>query len=226
MLKCEELSKQFVRNIKGSDSNVITAVKKTNLEFTGGEIVAIKGRSGSGKSTLLNMLSGLLCPTAGKVYFETSDIYSMNDDERSHFINSRFGYIPQSSGGIYSLNMIENILLPSYLFKGDSKKVDNGFLDELIEFFELKDLTNAFPGELSGGELRRMAVIRAILGHPDVIFADEPTGDLDPDNTDRVFEVFRREAERGAGVIIVSHDEEVEKYADKVYTMSNGILKV
>ncbi|MBR1591569.1 MAG: ABC transporter ATP-binding protein [Ruminococcus sp.] len=221
MLRAEKISKEFIREMRGT--NRFTAVSETDFNISGGELAVITGRSGSGKSTFLNMLAGLLTPTGGKVFFEDTDIYSLSDRELSRLRNQKTGFIPQGQTAIHSLNVIENILLPCSLY-GEYNEADVKYAYELMERLDILNLENVFPKELSGGEIRRMSIARALIKKPVIILADEPTGDLDDGNTRTVFEFFRDISKNGSAVIIVTHETDSEKYADRVLRMNGGVL--
>lgn len=217
-INAKHIKKDFYRKTKGT--NLFTAVQSADITLREGELMVIKGRSGGGKSTLMNMLSGILHPTEGEVYYDDTDIYSLSDEELSLFRNKHIGYIPQGKSAISSLNVAENIIMPGMLY-GDPDPKD---ADELMERFDIAPLKNAMPDELSGGELRRMSIARALFMNPQVLFADEPTGDLDDENTQVVFEALRKVADGGTSVFMVTHEEGAEAYADKVFRMDAGVL--
>ena len=219
-LKAEGISKKYPRI--SANSNFFYAVKKTSVEIKEGSISAVMGRSGSGKTTLLNMLGGLLTPSDGKVTLDGTDIYFLSDDERSKLINSSIGIIPQGQSGIDSLTVKENIILPYSLYHKDDRA--DAYASKLIEFVGLKDIADCYPSQLSGGELRRMAIARALINHPGIILADEPTGDLDDENTRSVLELFRKVADDGVTVLMVTHDDIAGNYADCIYKMDGGAL--
>ena len=217
-IRAEKIKKEFYRKSKGT--NIFAAVNTCDFIMEEGTLTVIKGRSGGGKSTLMNMLSGILQPTEGKILYGDVDIYSMKDKELSEYRNRHIGYVPQGKSAIVSLSVIENIMLPEILY-GESN--EDGAV-ELMDKFGITHLRDAMPEELSGGELRRMAIARALIRKPEVLFADEPTGDLDDDNTVIVFEALREIANNGTAVLMVTHENDAEKYADKIYRMDAGEL--
>lgn len=219
-LRAENIEKCFIRAGKGT--NIFTAVKSLSLTLDEGKVTVLMGRSGSGKTTLLNMLSGLLTPAKGKVFLDDEDIYSLDDKRLSRLRNQYFGVIPQGQTAIHSLTVLENILLPYNLY-GDTP--DEDYAHRLMEELDISSLADVRPSELSGGELRRMAAARAVIRRPKVIFADEPTGDLDDENTIRVFGFMKRLAEEGAAVFIVTHENDAKTYADVLYKMDCGTLE-
>ena len=221
VVKAEKISRTFLRNKAGT--NFFYAVQKTDFQAESGELIEIVGKSGSGKSTFLNMLAGLLTPTDGKVYIGDTDLYLSEDGERSQFRNENIGVIPQGQTGLLSLTVLENVLLPSKIYgKCDGEKIVRA--EELLKAVGLYDLKDVYPNELSGGEMRRMAIARALIMQPSVILADEPTGDLDEENTALVMGLLKKAAKGGAAVIMVTHDKDALSYADKVYSMSGGVL--
>ena len=220
-LTARNVTKEFIRVTK--NSNCFTAVDNVTLELSGGELSVLMGRSGSGKTTLLNMLSGLSEPTSGSVELDDKSLYALDDKELSRLRNISFGVIPQGQTAIHSLSVFENIMLPFTLYK-EGNEQDEAYAKELMKRLDILHLENAKPSELSGGELRRMAIARAVIRHPAVIFADEPTGDLDDENTLAVFEFLKASAREGAAVLVVTHENDAKDYADKLYTMSAGKL--
>ena len=217
----EKLTKRFYREMR--DSNQFTAVDGVDLALEKGKLTVLTGRSGSGKTTALNMLSGLLLPTEGKVLLDEKDIYRLTDKELSKLRNRQMGVIPQGQTAIHSLNVFENIMLPYSLYGEDgAEDKASDYADDLMERLGIAKLAGAKPSELSGGELRRMAIARSLIRRPDYIFADEPTGDLDDENTAEVFGFLRSCADDGAAVLIVTHEGCASDYADEVIRMSAG----
>ena len=222
ILKGEGIAKEFIRESRGS--NRFTAVSDTDIILEAGKLTVLNGRSGSGKTTLLNMLCGLLPPTRGKVLLDSEDIYSLDDKRLSRLRNQRFGIIPQGQTAIHSLTVKENILLPCTLY-GSPDSSDEARAKELMERLAIAGLSEIRPAELSGGELRRMSIARALIRRPEVIFADEPTGDLDDENTAAVFGFLQNAAKEGAAVLVVTHESLAADYADSVLAMTAGKLK-
>jgi putative ABC transport system ATP-binding protein len=228
ILEAKAISKQFKR--VRHDSNIFYAVKDVSLELKEGHFYVISGHSGSGKSTLLHMLCGLLAPSGGNILLDGADLYALCDDELSHLRNRTFGFLPQGQTAIYSLNVLENVLVP-YTLHGSHAGREEGFdtADKyalsLLDKMGIKDLAHIMPSELSGGEIRRMAIARALIRKPAFLFADEPTGDLDHENTQIILKMFRNLADRGMCVFLVTHDTDAYEYGDVIFQMDNGILR-
>ena len=218
-LKAEGVSRQYFRQSKLS--NVFLAVNETSLILPAGQLTEITGRSGSGKSTLLHMLAGLLTPTTGRVLLGSTDLYALDDAERSKLRSKSSGVIPQGQTALRSLTVLENVKLPCMMY-GDEVADDTAL--ELLECVGLAALRDAWPNELSGGELRRLAIVRALLRKPAVLLADEPTSNLDDENTRAVLRLLRQYADEGAAVLLVTHEREAAEYADRLLCMSDGIL--
>lgn len=220
LLKAEKVTKKYFR--KSAGKNYFYAVSETDLVLEKGKITAITGRSGSGKSTLLNMFAGLLSPSSGRVLFDDTDIYSLDDKKLSVLRNRYFGVIPQGQTGLDSLTVMENVKLPFVLYNKDGKAQERA--EALLEKVGIDGLADAYPKELSGGEVRRLAIARALINAPEVILADEPTGDLDDENTAAVLKLLREAADEGAAVLLVTHDSDARDHADILYRMNSGNL--
>ena len=218
ILKAEGISKTFFRETGGA--NYFYAVSPLSLELPSESVTVLTGRSGSGKTTLLNMLAGILEPSEGKVWLDSTDLYALKDDALSRLRNERIGVVPQGRSAVDTLTVLENILLPAKLY-GRNEPAEEA--RRRMEAFGIEDLAGAMPRELSGGELRRMAIIRAMIQDPDVLFADEPTGDLDDENTEKVLSALRAFAhEQKKAVFIVTHEQDARQYADRVFRMEKG----
>ncbi len=217
-VRAEKVTKTFFRKREGT--NIFTAVEPCDITLSPGRLTVIGGRSGSGKSTLINMLSGILRPDSGKVLYEGRDIYEMSDEELSRFRGENIGYIPQGRSVIPTLTVLENVEMPMFL----TGAVDTDKALDLMEQFSIAHLADAMPRSLSGGELRRMAIARSLVRSPKVLFADEPTSDLDDENTQIVFGFLRDIARGGTAVLAVTHEEDAYRYADLVLRMEAGKL--
>ena len=213
--------KAYGISVKNSSGKYI--LESLDFFLEEGKVTLIGGRSGSGKTTLLSVLAGLQRPAEGEVFYGDLDIYKMTDGEAALYRNREIGLTPQGQSALYNLTVKENILLPSRI--GDGSGDQGAYADELMSKLGIEDLKDSYPDKMSGGEIRRMAIARALINRPAFVFADEPTGDLDDENTKKVFELFRETARGGAAVLIVSHEQEAERYADKIYLMESGKLK-
>ena len=221
ILEATGLSKEFARARGGK--RVFTAVHPLDTGLDEGQLTVISGHSGSGKSTLLTMLAGILTPTAGHVHVDGTDLYALRDEERSRLRNARIGLVPQGNTALRALTVLDNVLLPSVLYSRDEAPAARG--RELLTTVGLADLAEAKPTELSGGELRRMAIARALLMEPSIVLADEPTAGLDSANATAVLTLLRDAANAGAAVLVVSHETEARHFADRSYTMEDGHLR-
>ncbi len=217
------MSQIVVNNIKkyyGKKDNIVKAVDGISLEVENGKFTAVIGTSGSGKSTLLHCLAGLDKPTSGEVILGNKNIYSLNDDELSRIRRQEFGFIFQSFNLIPVLNVYDNIILPIQL---DGKKEDKEYIMNIIKKVGLEDQLKKFPNELSGGQQQRVAIARALSNKPAVIFADEPTGNLDSKTTEEVMSLLRSTvSELNQTLLMITHDENIAKEADRVITISDG----
>ena len=219
IVRLENVRKQYFR--KGRQQALhFDAVSGVDLSLHAGALVELVGRSGSGKSTLLNMAAGLVTPTEGKVFFEERDIYALDDAELSRLRNDSFGIVPQGQTPLFNLTVIENVKFPYLMYRSDDG-VDSRAM-ELLSMLGIEELAECYPSELSGGEMRRMAIARALICKPKVIYADEPTGDLDDENTRIVLEVLRKAADGGAAVLVVTHEQAAADYADSIIHMDAG----
>ena len=220
-LKAEKIGRMYFRSRK--NTNFFYAVESLDFGLKEGCITAVTGRSGSGKTTFINMLGGLLTPSSGRVLLDETDIYALADRELSRLRNRHFGIIPQGQTGMQSLTVLENVMLPAAMYGKAAEKKERAEL--LLERLGIGELREVYSNELSGGELRRMSAARALINDPGIIIADEPTADLDADTTLLVMGLLKDCAEKGASVLLVTHDKDVLPYADIVYTMEKGKLK-
>ncbi len=220
-LRAENISMRYFR--KRGEANFFEAVCPVSLTLKSGEMTVLKGKSGSGKTTLTHILAGLLNPSDGKVFLDETNLYALNDADLSRLRNEKIGVIPQGRSAVDTLTVYENILMPGMLYgKGEDRTAK---AEEWMEKLGIAELRDAMPAELSGGELRRLAIARVLAGDPDVILAAEPTGDLDDENTQIVLEAFHSFAhEKNRLVFIVTHESDVLPYADRIMTMENGRL--
>ena len=218
IVNAENISRRYFRKTGGA--NYFYAVKPVTLEIAAREVAVLTGRSGSGKTTLLHMLSGLLAPTEGRVLIDGTDLYGLDDRALSRLRGERIGVAPQGRSAIGTLTVLENILLPAKLY---GRPLPTKAAVQWMEQLGIAPLRDARPAELSGGELRRMAIVRALSQSPDFLFADEPTGDLDDENTTLVLSAFHDYAhEQKKAVFVVTHENDALRYADTVYQMNGG----
>lgn len=219
ILEAHDIEKWFFRG-RGS-SNRFFAVERTNLSLEPGMVTVLTGRSGSGKTTLMNMLAGLLSPDNGTVMADGQDLYRLSDAALSRLRNQHFGMIPQGADLFPELTVMENILLPQGIICPVDPDIEKNACI-LLEQMNILPLERVFAKELSGGERRRVCVARALAGKPEIIFADEPTSELDDENVKVVLSVLRQAADDGAAVMIVTHDREALDYADVTARMDGG----
>ncbi|MDF2505933.1 ABC transporter ATP-binding protein [Clostridium sp.] len=215
ILKVENLNKTY-----GKGDNQVKALKDINLTVSKGEFVAIIGASGSGKSTLLHLLGGLDRPTSGKVIIDGESIYDYKEDRLAIFRRRKIGFVFQFFNLIPVLDVEENIALPALM---DNDKVDKSYLGEIIEILGLKDRKNHLPSELSGGQQQRVSIGRALLNKPSIVFADEPTGNLDSKSSKEVIELLKFTAKKyNQTLILITHDINIADLADRVITIEDG----
>jgi putative ABC transport system ATP-binding protein len=216
MISLKNISKHY---IKGSTK--VEALNTIDLVVKGGEFLVIRGPSGSGKSTLLLTIGGMLHPDSGEVYIDQQDIYSLSNKNRARFRAEKIGFVFQLFHLLPYLDCLDNILLPGNL------KNNNGLKEEassLVESFGLKERINHKPSELSIGERQRTAIARALLNDPKIILADEPTGNLDPDNANDVIGYLSEFHKNNGTVILVTHGDAADQYADRVVHLKEGRL--
>ena len=215
MLKIEGLKKYY-----GKDESLVKAVDGIDLEIENVKFTAIIGTSGSGKSTLLHCIAGLDKPTEGKVFLGDEDLYKLSDSELSKIRRKEFGFIFQSFNLIPVLSVYDNIVLPILL---DGSKEDPIYIDSIIKSMGLEEQVKKFPNELSGGQQQRVAIARALSNRPSVIFADEPTGNLDSKTTEEVMQVLRDTVnDFGRTLVMITHNQEIAETADRIVTISDG----
>ena len=215
VLKTENLTKQY-----GQKETAVLALENANISVERGEFVAIIGTSGSGKSTLLHMLGGLDRPTAGKVYIDDKDIFSMKDEELTIFRRRKIGFVFQAFNLIPTLNVYENIVFPIQL---DANKVDEAFVANVIDMLGLKGLGDRLPGHLSGGQQQRVAIARALSTKPAIILADEPTGNLDSKTSADVLSLLKVTGQRfHQTIVMITHNEAIAQMADRVIRIEDG----
>ena len=215
ILKTQQLCKYF-----GEGDNQVKAVQDTNIEIKMGEFVAIIGKSGSGKSTLLHLLGGLDYPTSGKVYIKDKDIFNMSENELAVFRRQKIGFVFQAFNLVSSINVYENVVLPLGL---DDKEPDEKYIDDILDTLGIKDKVENLPSTLSGGQQQRVAIARALAAKPDIVLADEPTGNLDSKTGEEVISMLKLSAEKyGQTLVIITHNEEIAQLADRVLVIEDG----
>lgn len=215
ILKTQLLCKYF-----GEGDNQVKAVQDTNIEIKMGEFVAIIGKSGSGKSTLLHLLGGLDYPTSGKVYIKDKDIFNMSEDELAVFRRQKIGFVFQAFNLVSSINVYENVVLPLGL---DDKEPDEKYIDDILDTLGIKDKVENLPSTLSGGQQQRVAIARALAAKPDIVLADEPTGNLDSKTGEEVISMLKLSAEKyGQTLVIITHNEEIAQLADRILVIEDG----
>lgn len=225
ILEAVGIEKWYFR--KKGDGNRFFAVNQTRLKLEPGIIVVLTGRSGSGKTTLMNMMAGLLSPDAGSIQADGQDLYAMNDEELSRFRNRHMAMIPQGADVFKDLTVMENILLPQGIYPKDRPKGTDAAAEAqlLLERLGIAGLSGVPARELSGGERRRVCTARALAAKPDILFADEPTSDLDDESMNAVLTLLREAADSGAAVFIVTHDAEALTFADTSWRMNAGSVE-
>ena len=215
VLECKNLTKEYL-----SGDGVIKAIDNISLSFEQGEFVAITGPSGSGKSTLLHNLSSLENPTSGDVIYNGEPLKKYNDNQLSVLRRRRFGFVFQSYNLVQELTGYENILLSVML---DKKKPDEAYINKIIEVLNIGDRLSHLPSALSGGQQQRIAIARAIANKPSILFADEPTGNLDGKTGREVLSLLKYVShEFGITLIMVTHDLSVAEQADRILTLEDG----
>ncbi|MDD4495735.1 MAG: ABC transporter ATP-binding protein [Eubacteriales bacterium] len=206
----------------GSGENKVIALNKANLEIASSDFISIMGPSGSGKSTLLHIISGLDTPTSGSVTFDGKNIYQTDDKELSAFRRRRIGFIFQQFNLLPVLTAKENIIMPLLL---DKRQPDESYLKQITEFLGISNRLSHLPSELSGGQQQRVAIARALIAKPDVIFADEPTGNLDSKSGNEVMETLKNiRKEFGNALVIITHDDRIARMAERRLTIVDGVL--
>ncbi len=218
MIEIRDLSKAYK-----VDGQMFKAVDGVSATINRGEMVSIIGHSGSGKTTLLSLIGGLTKPDAGSVVIDTVDIWSMDDDKMSDFRNSKISFIYQFSSLIPTLTALENIMLPTAF--GSYAEDVAAYAKELLGTVGLGEKINSYPSHLSGGQQRRVAIARAFINRPEIVLADEPTGDLDEETEGEIINLFRAmNEEKKITFVIVTHDRDVASNAVRRLKMSHGKL--
>ena len=215
ILEVKNLCKNY-----GKGDTLVKALDNVSFEVNAGEFVAIVGASGSGKSTLLHILGAVDRPTSGNVIVKGIDVFKQNDNDLAIFRRRKVGLIYQFYNLIPILNVSENMTLPVLL---DGKKVDKKYLNELIDILGLKDRVSHLPNELSGGQQQRVSIGRALMAKPDIILADEPTGNLDSKSSKEIIDLLKlSNTKYNQTIIMITHDINLAKYASRIITINDG----
>ena len=221
ILKAEDIHKSFPL-----DGSRLSILKGVNLEVESGSIVALMGPSGSGKSTLLNILGTLDRPDSGRVILDGRDVSDLSDDDLSLFRNRNIGFVFQFHHLLPELSLWENLILPLRLAEDDGQ-VDTSYLEHLLELTGLSDRSGHYPGQLSGGERQRVAVIRALVNHPGIVLADEPTGNLDARNGQILMGLIEQlRTEHRQTFLIATHSEILAEKADRRLYLYGGVINL
>lgn len=217
MIRVKDLRKEY--KLEGDK---VVALKRINLEIMQGEICCIFGTSGSGKSTLLNQLAGLERPTYGSVYIRGQNITEMSENRLAEFRQKHIGFVFQSYNLLPFMNAQENVALP-LMFRGESKKKRTRKAVAMLKMVGLANRLKHYPKQMSGGQQQRVGIARAFVAMPDVVFADEPTGNLDSKTTIEVMDMITSFARKyKQTIVLVTHDPEMAKYADRIVTLVDG----
>lgn len=215
ILETNQLSKFY-----GTNKNQVKAVNNVSIKINRGQFVAIVGKSGSGKSTLLHMLGGLDMPTEGKVLLSGNDMYQMSEDQLAIFRRRKIGFIFQAYNLVSAINVWENIVLPLGL---DGEKVDEVYANDIITTLGIENRIHNLPNTLSGGQQQRVAIARALITKPEILFADEPTGNLDSKTSDEVIVLLKMTAKKyGQTIVMITHDDEIAQVADRILNIEDG----
>lgn len=216
------LEVQNICKTYGSGETAVNALKNVSFAVPKGEYVAIVGESGSGKSTLLNMIGALDTPTSGKVIIDGKDIYAMDEQKLTIFRRRNIGFIFQAFNLIPELTVEQNMIFPMLL---DYQKPDQKYLEELLAVLNLKERRNHLPSQLSGGQQQRVAIGRAMITRPSLILADEPTGNLDSQNSSEVIALLKEASRKyEQTILMITHNRSIAQTADRVLQVSDGVL--
>ncbi len=212
-------AKNLMKVYNSGSSAEVTAVNDVSLEVNKGELVAVMGASGSGKSTLMNILGCLDRPTRGSVILDDLEVSRLGDEEMAKVRNRKIGFVFQMFNLLARTNALENVELPLiYSDKPDISRLAR----EALETVGLKDRIDHFPSELSGGEQQRVAIARALVNDPEIIFADEPTGNLDTKSSYEIMALFKKLHQLGRTIVLVTHEQDIAEYAERIITFADG----
>ena len=212
--------KNLYREYERKNKTKFNAVEDISFSLKKGSLTGITGPSGSGKSTLFHLLSGLVKPTSGDIILNDRSICNLNENELSHMRNSEIGYIMQGANLIPNLTIIENICLPMAFSSKENNTLERG--RKLLKEFGLENMENEFPANISGGEQKRVSIARTFAQNPSLIIADEPTSNLDDENSIIIMDFFKKMCNEGMTILFSTHEKELLSYADRVLTISKG----
>lgn len=223
LLDVKNVRKQYQRD------TLFAAVDNVSFSLQLGDFACIMGRSGSGKTTLLNMIAGIITPTQGRIVLQDTDMSMLDDKQVSQFRNQMIGYVPQGSSLLANLTALENICLPYFFYPDTQQQMHTEFCltraKQLMQHAEISYLSQMYPKQMSGGELRRVAIVRSLICQPKLLLADEPTNDLDDESAEQIMQLFASLHDQGTTILIVTHDHDIANYADQQYKMVAGKLK-
>lgn len=217
LVNVNNLSKSFRRGERD-----FFAIDNVSFDVNEKDFINIIGKSGSGKTTLLTLLSAIIEPTSGDIFVEGKNLSKMDDEEKSGYRNEFIGYVPQSLGTLPTLNVLDNVRLPYFFKKREGNGVERARM--LLDMCGILDLENDFCKNLSGGELKRVLIARALMNEPKILIADEPTSDLDSKTTIEIMNMLKEINEKGTTIIIVTHDNDLLKYGSRLLEMTDGKL--
>lgn len=217
LINVNNLSKSFKRGERD-----FFAIDNVSFDVKEKDFINIIGKSGSGKSTLLTLLSAIIEPTSGDILVEGKNLSAMDDEEKSGYRNEFIGYVPQSLGTLPTLNVLDNVRLPYFFKNREGDGVERARM--LLGMCGILDLENDFCKNLSGGELKRVLIARALMNEPKILIADEPTSDLDSKTTIEIMNMLKEINEKGTTIIIVTHDNDLLKYGSRLLEMTDGKL--
>lgn len=217
LINVNNLSKSFRRGERD-----FFAIDNVSFDVDEKDFINIIGKSGSGKTTLLTLLSAIIEPTSGDIFVEGKNLSKMDDEEKSGYRNEFIGYVPQSLGTLPTLNVLDNVRLPYFFKKREGNGIERARM--LLDMCGILDLENDFCKNLSGGELKRVLIARALMNEPKILIADEPTSDLDSKTTIEIMNMLKEINEKGTTIIIVTHDNDLLKYGSRLLEMTDGKL--
>lgn len=217
LINVNNLSKSFRRGERD-----FFAIDNVSFDVNEKDFINIIGKSGSGKTTLLTLLSAIIEPTSGDIFVEGKNLSKKDDEEKSGYRNEFIGYVPQSLGTLPTLNVLDNVRLPYFFKKREGNGVERARM--LLDMCGILDLENDFCKNLSGGELKRVLIARALMNEPKILIADEPTSDLDSKTTIEIMNMLKEINEKGTTIIIVTHDNDLLKYGSRLLEMTDGKL--